>query len=56
MGLLWSPTFFNFGEKIEEIISSEKGISGLTYEKGPDYIKGLTKPTLFRINDFTFAF
>jgi len=28
----------------------------LTYEKGPENIPGLTKPTLFRLNDFTWAF
>lgn len=55
MGLVWSPKYFNFAEKVEAIIN-EKGLSGFTYEKGPDTIKGLTKPTLFRNNDFTMAF
>ena len=55
MGLVWSPKYFNFGAKMDAIVV-EKGLTGLSYEKGPDYIKGLEKPSLFRVNDFTFAF
>lgn len=55
MGLVWSPRYFNFAEKMQAIVH-EKGLSGITFEKGPDYIKGLEKPTLFRSNEFTFAF
>lgn len=28
----------------------------MTFEKGPDVMPGLTKPTLFRTNEFTWAF
>lgn len=55
MGLVWAPKYFDFEREIE-LVKSEKGLNGLTYEKGPANIKGLPKPTHFKENEFTFAF
>jgi len=54
-GLVWAPTYYKFEKKIVDIIS-QKGLTGLNFEKGPSKIDGLDKPTLFRTNEFTDTF
>ena len=54
-GLVWVPKSFDFETKIRQVIDQE-GLNGLTFEKGPDEVPGLTKPTYYRTNDFTFVF
>jgi len=54
-GLVWVPKYFKF-EKTMAALIEEQGLRGLTFEKGPDTIPGLTKPTMYRTNEFTWAF
>jgi len=54
-GLIWAPEYINFEKKVQEVIQAQN-LTGLSYEKGPDSIPGLAKPTLFRTNEFTETF
>ena len=52
-GVVWAPAYFKFEEKMRDM--SEE-LQGLQYEKVPDVISQITKPTLFRSNEFTWTF
>lgn len=54
-GLVWCPRSFDFISKIEEI-KIEQGLTALQVELGPEEVPGLIKPTLFKCNDFIWAF
>jgi V-type H+-transporting ATPase subunit a len=54
-GLVWCPKSFGFGNMIADIINNQ-GLQGLNVQKGPDELPGLTKPTLFKTNEFTAVF
>lgn len=54
-GLVWCPRSFDLAAKIDEI-KSEKELNALQVELGPEEVPGLSKPTLFKGNDFLFAF
>ena len=50
-GLVWVPRYFDIENKLSTL-----DLNGLSLEKGPDAIKGLVKPTYFRLNEFTWIF
>jgi len=50
-GLAWCPKSFKLESKLQEL-----GLTGLTCVKAPDHIEGMTKPTLFKTNEFLFPF
>lgn len=54
-GLVWCPKSYNFGKVIADIININ-GLQGLNVQKGPSDMAGLTKPTLFKTNEFTTVF
>lgn len=54
-GVCWVPDYIDFGKEMQEI-RDKTGSQGLTFDKGPDEIAGLVKPTLFQHNAFTEAF
>lgn len=54
-GLVWCPKAYDFGTVIADIIYN-KGLQGLNVQKGPSDMEGLTKPTLFKTNEFTSLF
>ena len=54
-GLVWSPKSSHFGKKIAEIVLTQQ-LAGLKVEKVAKDLPGLTKPTLFKTNEFTGVF
>ena len=57
-GLIWVPRYYKFEEKMNEMKNNTQLniMHGLSFEKGPDDIKNLNKPTYFRLNEFTWVF
>ena len=53
-GLVWVPRFFNFDKRAQSMIAD--GVQGFSYQKVPDSFDGITKPTMFKENDFFWAF
>ena len=54
-GLVYVPKYANFQKEIENLVQ-QGSLNGLTIEKAPDNIEGMTKPTLFKCNDFLWPF